>query len=75
MTDRKYTLKCLICGHTENNLVALQEHAMDFHGYTQADHRRVSRRIVEHGYIWTMPDGVDWMEARHIDIRAGRMNP
>jgi len=60
-----YRLKCLICGHEDNNLVAIQEHAMDEHGYAQDDHRRAARRQTEEGaWIYTMPDGIEWLMAK-----------
>lgn len=60
-----WNLKCLICGHTDTNLVRIQEHAMNEHGYTQNDHRAVTKREIEPGhYIFTFPDGVDWLDAK-----------
>lgn len=56
-------LACLICGRRGDNLVAMQEHACE-HGYELEDHRRVTRRKTENAWIFTMPDGVDWLEAR-----------
>ncbi len=59
----KYQLKCLLCGATDSNLVHIQEHAMNEHGYTQDDHRKVTKRATDEGYIYTFPDGKDWLEA------------
>jgi len=61
----RWRLTCLICGHQDPGLVAIQEHAMREHGYTQEDHREATRRMVERGYRWTFPDGVEWLEAVH----------
>ena len=60
-----WTMKCLLCNDvTSTNLVEIQEHAMNEHGYTQDDHRRTTKREIENGgYIFTFPDGADWMEA------------
>jgi hypothetical protein len=60
----QWNMKCLICNeYTDNNLVRIQEHAMHEHGYTQEDHRRVTKREIDGGYIYTFPDGQDWLEA------------
>jgi hypothetical protein len=56
---RNYRLTCLICGEKSNDLVRIQEHAMNVHGYT---HQMVIRRAIN-GYIWMMPDGSDWLLA------------
>jgi hypothetical protein len=59
-----WDLKCLQCGYHDANLVHMQEHAMKQHGYKQEDHRKAQRREMGFDrYIWTMPDGKDWMEA------------
>ena len=60
-----YRLKCLICHqHEDTNLVRIQEHAISSHGYTQADHYGTRQREIEPGrYIFTFPDGTDWLEA------------
>jgi hypothetical protein len=60
-----YRLTCLICGEYHgNDLVAIQEHAMREHDYRQRDHQRVTRREVDGGWVYTMPDGVDWLLAK-----------
>jgi hypothetical protein len=60
--EKIYKLRCMICGHRGSDLVAMQEHVVE-HGYRLEDHRNVTRREIEGGYVWTMPDGVDWLEA------------
>lgn len=49
----------------ETSLVAIQEHAMHVHGYRQSDLMLTTKRLTLTGigYIWTMPDGVDWLKA------------
>ena len=69
--ERKYQLTCLICGHREDGLVVMQDHAVAKHGYRTADHWHATKRIVEYGYVWTMPDGRDWLEARHLMVLSG----
>jgi len=59
-----YRLTCLICGMQSNNLVLIQEHAMYDHGYRQEDHHRAKRRDADDGYVWAMPDGVEWLHAK-----------
>jgi len=56
---------CLICGLQGGDLVAMQEHAMEEHGYTQEDHQRVTSRHDPKTNIWiyTFPDRVDWLQA------------
>jgi hypothetical protein len=44
----------------------MQEHLMRVHGYTQADIRANTRRQVERGYIFTLPDGKDWLSATRV---------
>lgn len=68
-----YRLKCLLCGRLDGGLVRLQEHAMHDHGYSQDDHRRSTRRYEGHRYIWTMPDGTDWLEASQGLLTAREM--
>jgi len=65
--QKSWLLTCLICGKTGGNLVAMQEHAMHDHGYEEQDHRHATRRGERAiGYVWTMPDGADWMRADWI---------
>jgi len=64
----KYNLECLFnhCGHTDTNLVKMQEHLMNQHGFTQADLRNQSKREIDGGYIYSLPTfgkTVDWMKA------------
>jgi len=58
-------LECLLCGKKgKNNLVEMQEHAMNEHGYTQDDHKASTKRQSDLGaHIYTFPDGKDWMSA------------
>jgi hypothetical protein len=59
-----YNMKCLICGHTDTNLVRIQEHAMTTHGYTQEDLRVQTRREIDLGhYVFTFSDDTDWLDA------------
>jgi hypothetical protein len=67
-----WTMKCLLCPPDEaraawRDLVAIQEHVMRDHGYTRMDLRWNTRRPASPNkdhYIWTMPDGSDWLEAK-----------
>lgn len=64
MSNRRRALTCLICGCKGQSLVAIQEHAMEEHGYTQEDHRNVTRRSEPDGsFVWTFPDGLDWLRS------------
>jgi hypothetical protein len=61
-------MTCLLCPPSEreefSDLVAVQEHAMREHGYTQDDHRRARRtHLGEDRIRWTFPDGSEWLEA------------
>lgn len=59
-----YKLTCMICGHQGGGLIAMQEHAMEEHGYTQEDHRRnTARNPKTNVWIYSFPDGVDWLYA------------
>lgn len=63
-----YNMKCLICSYTDANLIRIQEHVMDTHHYSQPNLQRQTRRELDPGhYIFTMPDGIDWLEA----VRSG----
>jgi len=64
---KEFKLKCLICGEEAAGLVLAQEHVMDEHGYTQADLRQATREVIapEH-YVWSMPDGVKWLDAERV---------
>jgi hypothetical protein len=54
----------MICGHQGGGLIAMQEHAMEEHGYTQEDHRRnTARNPKTNVWIYSFPDGVDWLYA------------
>jgi hypothetical protein len=67
-----WTLKCLLCSFSSHNLVEIQEHAMEEHGYTQQDHRQARRRELNFDhYTWTMPDGREWMEAKGVASCGG----
>lgn len=61
--DSGNRLTCLICGTRGNDLVRMQEHVMHEHGYKHDDHQKVTRRREGDSYIWTMPDGTDWLSS------------
>ena len=61
-----YRLTCLICGEPGECLVKIQEHVMDEHGYTQEHLRQNTKRAIVGGFIYTMPDGVDWLRSDRI---------
>ena len=48
-------------------MVGLQEHVMRVHKYTPKQLRHNTRRDHHHGYIYTMPDGVDWLLAERVE--------
>jgi hypothetical protein len=58
-------MKCLICncGDDGRGLVYIQEHVMYMHDYTVDDLRSCTKREIENGYIYTMADGIDWLQA------------
>lgn len=67
-----WVMRCLLCPTADQigwgaDLVRLQEHAMYDHGYSRVDLRTNTRRpgswSKDH-FIWTMPDGKDWLEAK-----------
>jgi hypothetical protein len=62
-----FQLTCLLCEgtkpHTSKYLVPMQEHVMTTHGYTQTDLQKQTKRETDAGYIYTMPDGKDWLDA------------
>jgi hypothetical protein len=60
---RHWRKRCLICGKRFEDLVEIQEHVVFEHDYRFGDLRNVTRREIENGFIYTMPDGRDWMEA------------
>lgn len=41
---------------------------MQSHGYTLEDHRGARRREVPGGYVWSFPDGVDWLGAQKANV-------
>ena len=57
-------LTCLLCGKTGKNLFDMEAHAVTEHGYTQADAAQKIKREREEGdgYIYSMPDGKDWLQ-------------
>ena len=64
-----WTMRCMLCPPrkrtTTDDLVGLQNHAMQAHGAHRADLRNATRRRggpADH-YVWSLPDGRDWMEA------------
>lgn len=68
MSDNAWALKCLICGFSRCSLVPMQEHAMHTHCRTRDDLRGARRRDVPGGYVWTFPDGVDWLGAQKANV-------
>jgi len=72
----RWQLRCLLCQVTpkdlpfspHNDLVRLQEHAMQEHGAEQEDFRRQMRHTIsEKHYVWTLIDGREWLEAKGGD--------
>lgn len=63
---KHWQMKCLLCANDKvwNDLVAIQEHAMSVHGYTQADHRNATKTEKDEAYTFSFPDGKAWMEAK-----------
>lgn len=62
-----WSLNCLLCdGWKSSDLVETQEHVMHAHGYSQRDLQLNTRRQTEGGYIYTMPDGCDWLKATRM---------
>lgn len=69
---RTWALKCLLCEATpsdlpetgHNDLVRLQEHLMDEHLVSRDDLRRQLREEIDGGYVWRLPDGPLWLEAK-----------
>jgi hypothetical protein len=67
-----WLLTCLLChpsgpkqGH--DNLVEMQEHAMEFHDVAQEDFRRTMREgSAQVGYRWRLPDGRLWLATRKV---------
>ena len=73
----KWCLKCLMCekladlglldpeqADVHTCLVAIQNHVMKVHGYGLEDLFKQTRsNLGNNHYIYTMPDGVDWLEA------------
>lgn len=69
MSENCWALKCLICGgFSRCSLVPMQEHAMHTHCRTRDDLRAAQRREVPGGYVWTFPDGVDWLGAQKANV-------
>lgn len=71
-----YQLSCLLCHATPQSLeangiyarhgalVAMQDHAMEAHGYTVDDLRAQTREQLPSGELrYTMPDGRAWLSA------------
>jgi len=66
-----WKMTCLLCDTKPEylDLVAIQEHAMDVHGYTQDDHRQAQRIDIGDGgdhFKWAFPDGKEWMVAKKV---------
>jgi len=58
-----YQLTCMLCGLEGRDLVRMQEHVMRYHGYSQRELQANTHRNIDGGYIYTMPDGRDWLRA------------
>jgi len=58
-----WKLTCLLCGVTSTSLVEIQEHVMHVHHYPQTQLKLNTKRSGHDCYVWTMPDGVDWLQA------------
>jgi hypothetical protein len=58
-------LRCLLCGQYEStSLTEIQEHAMAAHHYRQDALREQTRRqITPDHYVFSMPDGREWLDA------------
>ena len=63
-----WMMRCLLCArcHDVRDLVYMQKHVMFMHDYTVDDLRSSTKREIAGGYIWTMPDGKDWLMAVRI---------
>ena len=63
-----FRLTCLLCEgpkpHVSPYLVPMQDHVMSAHGYTLADLQKQTKRETDAGYIYTFPDGKDWLDAK-----------
>src|SRR5437868_528363 len=62
--DRLYSLTCLLCQKNDidypeaSALIGMQEHLMDWHGFTRDDHARAIRVRYEDDeilFIWALP--------------------
>lgn len=59
-----WSLKCLLCGYCDGDLVRMQEHVMNAHGYTRYDLQQQRRvQIVPTRFMFYMPDGAAWLHA------------
>ena len=63
-----FYLTCLLCDQGNNpktspNLVTMQEHLMNEHGYTREDLQKQTKQETDDGYIYTFADGKDWLHA------------
>ena len=72
MGKMRWKMKCLLCPPSGNNLwwdlVSIQGHVMDVHGYSRWDLQNNTRRPFGaetpcRHWVYTMPDGKDWMIA------------
>jgi hypothetical protein len=73
-----WKLTCLICGATpqdfvrqagENDLITMQRHAAEDHGYMSAEQLRQQTReeLGPDHFRWTFPDGMAWLEGKKED--------
>jgi len=63
----RYVLTCGICGQLGADLVRMQEHVMDQHGYSLEDLRANTHTTGSNGtHLYKMPDGVEWLKAEPV---------
>lgn len=74
-----YGMRCLLCEpgsemnppyprHASTDLIAMQRHVMDVHGYGVDDLQNQKLNTIGPGYYeYTMPDGWVWLSAKLID--------
>jgi hypothetical protein len=72
-----YQLTCLICGYGRPGaiLTSMQEHVMEAHGYLLEQLREQGRRQTEHGWTFSMPDGVEWLHAEKVEHETPNIRP
>lgn len=71
---KTWALKCLLCRATpaglretdHSDLVRLQEHLMNDHQVSREELMAAVRERMEGGYVWRLPDGRTWLEAKEV---------